>query len=56
MKLYENGRLLREVKDVEEAKKVIVGCDLAMATADSPLSTFQVKRGKRTVYRREGRI
>lgn len=57
LRLFENGKFLRRVKSIDEAKEIIAGCDESMACVDCDPQDYVVKNSSRTVYERkiEGR-
>jgi len=58
MKLYENGRLIAEPKSIKDAKKMIGGLDLSMATVDCDGQEYEVRDSRNRVvyYRSRDRV
>lgn len=52
LKLYENGIFVVEVDSVAQAKRIIEGCDLSMATVDCDPQEYQVRQGSKVIYSR----
>lgn len=52
--LWENGELIRSnIKSTEEAKRIIAGCDLSMATIDCDPQEYEVRNHQgKLVYKR----
>jgi hypothetical protein len=51
-RLYENKKYLRNVKNIDEAKKIIAGLDESMACVDCDPQDYIVKKGNKIVYDR----